>query len=401
MTETELGVVVSSRDWAERLHRFTTDHGGARVRARIMQPEDALDEEYHVLFVDDITSFLNQRLVQSVQSSGRKVIGVFDNETGPEGHRRLADLGVDEIIEASASPDEFLRLIGSLHIAFGEEIFDSGPIPPTVTAAVTESHGGVTVVGAASGGAGATELALALAAAAQGSGASRPLLVDADNVVPSIAQRLGLALHPNLRTAVDALLHRTDRLSDSVLTPRLAQVDVMGGLSNPSDWIEVREGDVVDLVREMANHHTNVIVNISSSIEDLSYYGGPGRFGLARALLGVADHVVVAAQPTPVGVARLLEWVADARTLAQHRPIHMVINRAPKSSYERGELTQEITRTYSPRSLIFAPTDHRLASAAWAGEFVSSGPFMKAIGPLASSVIDDGTRKRPRAGVRV
>ena len=125
MMETELGVVVSSRDWAERLHRFTTDHGGARVRARVMRPEDALAEEYDVLFVDDITSFLNQRLVQQVQSSGRKVIGVFDEATGPEGYRRLSDLGVDEIIDASASPDEFLRLISTLDIQRGGLAADS------------------------------------------------------------------------------------------------------------------------------------------------------------------------------------------------------------------------------------------------------------------------------------
>ncbi len=387
MMETELGVVVSSRDWAERLHRFTTDHGGARVRARVMRPEDALAEEYDVLFVDDITSFLNQRLVQQVQSSGRKVIGVFDEATGPEGFRRLSDLGVDEIIDASASPDEFLRLISTLDIQRGGLEPDAGTAPPPIPEAVAERRGGITVVGAASGGAGATEVALALAAAAAGSGIHRPVLVDADNVVPSIAQRLGLAVHPNLRTSVDALLHRSDRLAETLLSPRLTQVDVIGGLSNPKDWIEVRDGDVVDLVREMAGQRTNVIVNISSAIEDLSYYGGPGRYSLARSLLRAADHVVVVAPPTPVGVARLLDWVADARTLAHHRPLHVVLNRAPKSAYERGELTHEITRSYSPRSLVFAPEERRVAVAAWAGEFVASGPFAKALAPVASAVV--------------
>ncbi len=394
MMETELGVVVSSRDWAERLHRFTTDHGGARVRARVMRPEDALTEEYHVLFVDDITSFLNQRLVQQVQASGRKVIGVFDEATGPEGHRRLSDLGVDEIIDASASPDEFLRLISTLVIDRTDTDLDAGVAPPPLPEAMTEERGGITVVGAASGGAGATEVALALAGMAAGSGINRPVLIDADNVVPSIAQRLGLAVHPNLRTSVDALLHRTDRLADTLLSPRLTQVDVIGGLSNPRDWIEVRDGDVVDLVNEMAESRTNVIVNISSAIEDLSYYGGPGRYSLARSLLRKADHVVVAAPPTPVGVARLLDWVADARTLARHRPLHIVLNRAPKSTFERGELTHEITRTYSPRSLVFAPDDKRVAVAAWTGEFVGSGLFTKALVPVASAILSPSGRRR-------
>lgn len=39
MIETELALAMSARNWADELHRFLADHGGARVRVTAMGPE--------------------------------------------------------------------------------------------------------------------------------------------------------------------------------------------------------------------------------------------------------------------------------------------------------------------------------------------------------------------------
>lgn len=384
MGETELGVVVSPRMWAERLHRFTVDHGGARVRARVLRAEDALVEDYQVLIVDDVTSFLNLRLVQKVQSSGRRVIGVFDSQDSESGRRRLLELGVDDVIDADASPDEFLKVISALDVAFvereSEVIEQQVPGEPIETS----SHRGMlTVVAGGSGGVGATEVALELARQTGDMGSSA-VLIDADNVAPTLTQRLGLAVHPNLRTAVDALLHRPDRLSSTLL--KSPHVSVVGGLSNPKDWVEVRDGDVVELTKEFNTQGKDVLVNIDTHVEDLSYYGGIGRYSLARAMLAAADRIVLVGLGTPVGTARLLDWIAEARPIMPNIPIHIVINRASKSSYERGEIKQEITRTFSPHSLTYMPEDRRVQEAAWAGECVKTGAFTKAMSGLTQEL---------------
>lgn len=378
--EVELGLVVSARDWSERLHRFTVDHGGARVRARILRPEDAVGEDYDVLVVDDVTSFLSRRLVQQVQSQGRSVVGVFDAATNPAGKVFLEDLGVDGTIPAHATAEEFIRTVS----AFGTierairvvELVDPG------YGSVEQARGQLVIVASSSGGTGATEVAVGLANALT-TVKDRTLLIDADDVVPSIAQRLGLALHPNIRTSIDALLHQPDRIDRTLHSLRRAPVDVVAGISNIQDWIELRPGDVVSLATDETLRRPFVIANVSSRIEDLAFHGGAPRYGLARAMITAADQLVVVSAPSPIGVARTLEWIAQVRALAPHRAVHLVFNMAPRAAFKLGELTQEITRTYAPFSLTVVPEDRRVSDAAWNGDLVKSGTFVKGIEQLA------------------
>ncbi len=394
--EVELAVVVSPREWAERLHRFTMDYGGARVRTRVLSPDDALGEEYQVLVIDDVTSFLNRRLVQQVQVRGRRVLGVYDGAEGDDGQRRLAELGVDATIDARRGPEEFLHEIDALGLSGAAPIGSVGndePVP--IDAPDPYQRASVIAVGSAGGGCGATEVALALAHAMTSS--TRPVLMDLDNSRPSIAQRLGLDLHPNLRSTVDALLHSPDRLDSTVHRLRNG-VTVVSGLSNPADWIELRDGDVVELIREMTERSSSVIANISGMIEDLAYYGGPGRFGLARETIRVADALVVVTVPTPVGVARLLDWIATARLIAPTTPVFAVVNRSNRSSYEQGELIREVQRTYTPESITFLPNDKRVHDAAWSGEFVTGGAFYKGVAAIAGDAVN--SRRSAAAVVR-
>jgi MinD-like ATPase involved in chromosome partitioning or flagellar assembly len=381
--ETELGLVVSARDWSERLHRFTVDHGGARVRARILRPEDAVAEDYDVLLVDDVTSFLSRRLVQQVQSQGRSVIGVFDPVANPAGQSFLEGLGVDGLLPAHATAEEFIRAASAYgtveRAARAVEFVEPG------AGSVESGRGQLVVVASSSGGTGATEIAVGLANAFT-TVKDRTLLVDADDVVPAIAQRLGLALHPNIRTSIDALLHQPDRVDKTFHSLRRAPIDVVAGISNTQDWIELRPGDVVSLATDETVRRSFVIANVSSRIEDLAFHGGAPRYGLARAMIAAADQLVVVAVPSPIGVARTLEWIAQVRALAPHRPVHIVFNKAPRSAFKLGELTQEITRTYAPFSLTVVPEDRRVSEAAWDGDLVKSGAFVKGIEQLAGAL---------------
>ena len=103
MSDIELGIVVSARDWDEQLHRFTVDHGGARVRIRVLSPEDAIGETFDVLVVDDVTSFLTRHLVDVLHGQKKMVLGVFDPNHAADGERRLKELGIDHTIPATAT----------------------------------------------------------------------------------------------------------------------------------------------------------------------------------------------------------------------------------------------------------------------------------------------------------
>jgi hypothetical protein len=122
MREPAVVLAHSVRGWAQDLHFFLMDHGGAIVRGYVMTPEDALAESYDVFIVDDVTSYVNHRLVSSLQSRGVKILGVYDpDDAHGAGKQRLLDLGVDEAHPATTKPAEFVRAIARLAGPFIED----------------------------------------------------------------------------------------------------------------------------------------------------------------------------------------------------------------------------------------------------------------------------------------
>ena len=65
MSEPEVAIAFTADPWVEVLHRHLTDHGGARVRSLIVEPEGALDESYDVLLAGHRWSALTRALVES------------------------------------------------------------------------------------------------------------------------------------------------------------------------------------------------------------------------------------------------------------------------------------------------------------------------------------------------
>lgn len=383
MREPELGIAVSPRDWSERLHRYVADHGGARVRTRIIRPEDVVLESFDVLVIDDLTSYLNRRLVQTAQQHGKTVLGVFDGSEFREGAQRLWTLGVDSVIDASASPEDFLREVGTIFRSVDDADHDSDS--RTGTEDQGAPVGSILVVGGPTGGVGRTEVAVALCDEWRRRRLS-PVLVDADELAPSIAQRLGLPLHPNLRSCVDEVQHRDGNVRDSLLVRKHIGFPILSGLANSRDWAEVRPGETTELIGELALEYNPVVVDIGSRIEDLTNLGSPDRFRLARAMLGASDLIVAVGAPTPIGLARLVDWLAEASTIVGSKPIYCVFNRASGSSFQKREVLIELGRSFDPVGISFLPEDPRVAAAGWSGELVDTGPFRRAVAEVAKSL---------------
>ncbi len=397
MREPAVMLAHSVRGWAQELHFFLMDHGGAMVRGYVMSPEDAVTEQYDVLIVDDVTSFLSTRLVSNLQRNGTRVIGVYDSaDPAGTGKQRLLELGVDEALADTTPPAEFVeavaRISGPLTVDAPEfqGIFDSivgEPARPLDHDAVPRrsTRGFVVAVAAATGGAGATEVAIQLATELRNRNQA-VALVDADEQSPSVAQRLGLGLHPNIRTAVDAVHHATGRLHTTLNKLPVAGLEVLSGLPNPRDWFELRSGEVVEVLAELARNRPYVVANVGPRIEDLPESGGPARFAVTRATLSLADIVILVGSTTPVGVTRVVDWLADGRSLVTGKPLHVALNQHPGSSFVATEIENELRRTVSPQSITLLPFDKRVLRASWEGDFVARGPFTKAVTRLAQHV---------------
>ena len=203
------------------------------------------------------------------------------------------------------------------------------------------------------------------------------VVVDGDETNPSVAQRLGLPIHPNIRTAIDVLEHRTGPVS--AVIHHIEPIGVLPGLPNVSDWSEVRPGHVADLASELTSLFDHVVVNVGSHIESLGFGGATERYGISRRVVQQADRVIAVGLPTPVGVSRLLGWLADADRLTDGVPVDVLINRSPRDQFRRGELVEEITRTYQPASFGFIPEDDAVERAAWDGTLVGKSRFRKSL----------------------
>ncbi len=394
MSDVSIGIAASSRDWSLGLHRFVADHGGARVRVRVMHPEDAFEEAYDVLVIDDITSFLSAHFVRRVQRLDRKVLGVYEEAAG---ERRLQALRVDAVIDTGATPEEFIATIVDLAAQrevdeeFAELVAEldgrspDDPGPP--------GKGRVILVGGAGGGVGATEVSVGIATELAARGLAT-VLVDADDVSPNVAQRLALPLHPNIRTAMDWQQHRSGSIADALVGHASGFLALLG-LPNVSDWSEIRSGDAVDVVNHLADSVDAIVVNVSPMVEEsLAGPRGEGRFGVVRLLLPVADDVVLVASHSPMGIARTINWLADTHRLLRAGTLHLAINRFHDGSFVRSQIEQEMHDVMHPSSISFLPYDPKLPRAAWDGAPIPKGAFRKSLAKLVDQVVAAPSRQR-------
>jgi len=370
--EPEVALAFTADVWVEELHRHLSDHGGARVRTVVVDGEGALEEGYDVLVTGHRWPALTRALVADAQTRGRAVLGVHDREESAS-RKHLRSLGVDGLIESDAGPEALTRAIVAVAGARDDR--------PTATFDAVDSRVGRLVVVGGAPGSGRTEIALQLAGALAQH--SRSALVDADDVAPAVAQRLGLPIEPNLRGAIDAVEHGVGALDSCLFDAGVGQ-RVLVGLPNAAAWMQVRPGEVLRVVDRVADRVDVVVADGAGPLEEVSGATSRGRYATGRALVGEADAIVAVCDASPHGVARLLTWIVEARALAPMTPMIVVANRAPAERFRRGEVFDEITHSAPVIDVVFVPFDTRVSDAAWRGAPVGRSAFARALTPVAA-----------------
>lgn len=398
----------SQRPWVAELMSYAQDHAGVRVVGTVLSGREAIEHEYDVLLIDDTTSYLTKRLVDRVQLMRRIVIGVYESDRGDVGRVKLTDLGVDDVIDADSPPKEFLARIRSItdqrlidrdfaEIVSSEddvvEADDDGRGRDDIMESVADGPRRSVVV--VSGSNGVTDVTVGLAN--QMARRGLPVVVaDLDTMEPALAQRLDVELSPNVLTAVDSL--RFNGEIGDALTKHSAGFHLLAGLPSPREWEACGVEDTADLVGVLAESHVNVIVRVNRHLEDLAPFGvTAGRFGIARRLVADADHLVVVGDPSPTGVTSVLAWIGEARSLSG-APVHVVMNHCGRSMYQKGEIIEEIGRTFRSASVAFLPEDQRVRKAGWQGEVIPQGRFTKALDPVVDKVEASSARLRSGGG---
>jgi MinD-like ATPase involved in chromosome partitioning or flagellar assembly len=376
-SEVTIALVFTPDAWVEQLHRHCTDHGGARVRQVLIDPALALEDSYDVLVVSHRWMSLTMGFVDDLHRRGRLVLGVYEREE-MTGAQLLASVGVDGVVASDAGPAGIVAALRSLRV---DGVVDAGRRRDTGRDVATTRRAPITVV-AGTHGAGSTEVAIGLALAAGDGG----VLVDANDVAPDTAARLGLAIEPNLRSAIEAIEYDGDDIA-AHFTALPGGARALAGLPTPAAWPQIRPAEVLRVVETVAARATLVVVDVAGELEDLPVAMSRPRHAVARACVGQADEIVVVANPSPAGVARLLALLSNVRTLAPRAPVHAVVNHAPRDAYRRGELVDEIGGAAAVASVSMLPSDRRVEAAAWAGTAVARGPFTRAVARLAAQLV--------------
>ena len=408
MADITIGIIASAREWRSVLQAHVRDHvAGVRVQI-LREPRMALELDLDVVVIDDVSSFLTRDKVVRLREKGTRVVGIYDEE-GHEGLgiKFLENLGVDLSLPSSISPEEMINAVSQLQPresythTFDHIVADYSSKSPGST-----SQDESTLI-AVSGptGTGSTEVAIALADVLVAR-RKATLLLDSDEIGPSISRRLGYALHPNILSAIDTVSNVTRPLTEMVGRPgeRVANAvnfDVIPGIANPEDWSQLRSSDIEDLFAAARKSWRYIICNTGPFAEDLSGYGIE-RFGATRSALTCADVIIGVMSPTPTGYMRFLDWMASLRTLGADKQVFIVVNNMPKSSYIQGEIESQLARDVDPRyfgGLFFIPHDEKVGKAEWEGQKVSRGSFLNGVAQVASYVIPiEETRKQSAKG---
>lgn len=378
----------SMREWARVWARHIADHGPGRLVDAVAERKSLYDQPYRVFVVDADASIVDETVVDNLHRRGRAVLVVWD-PADPRTKEMALRLGADAVIEADATAEEFVRMASRLagdDLAEGRAVLTEPVQPPSGEPAWPSPRaGGYRVAVAGPVGEEAEEVTVELARALARRG-ELVVVVDANDVSPCVAQRLGLPILPNLRIAVDAVRDRRLSLTDALLAVPAGGFWVLGGLADPGQWAEVRPAEVAEVVDELAAASDVVLAQAGPLAEDLAEAGGSDRFGITRRLVAEADAIVAVARASPTGVARLVAWLADVRPVAPLTPLHVVLTGAPKDAFRRNELAERVRADAEPASVGFLPADRRIEAAAWDGTFVAPGPYTKAVADLAAVV---------------
>jgi MinD-like ATPase involved in chromosome partitioning or flagellar assembly len=396
-----VGVVATPQQWRRDLQAHVTDHVQGVV-LRVLH-EGANADGVDVVILDDTRDFLTRAQVLALLDKGIRVLGVFD-ATGRNGRGRapLDALGV-EALPIGDQPDVLLQAAATLDPAALRRR-RVRPVTPFVPDVVepngnsSEPRSSVIVVGGGSDSPGRTEVAVAVASVLGARGASTVLL-DVDEHDPSISPRLGYEVTPNVLDAL-AVLGSGGEIADC-LGRRAAfatgQIDfeVVCGLTSSADWSQTRE--LSGLIGALRSGWEYVVVDAGPQCGPDQIPPGGARNAATRTALRLADHAVAVCTATPMGVLRFLQWATSAVELLGHKQLTVLVNRAPRESFHRSELIDQITSNLPSGAIArieFLPADRSVAAAVWDGTPVGTGAFRDAVQSAVEAMRPSPTGRR-------
>jgi Flp pilus assembly CpaE family ATPase len=332
------------------------DHGLAVVRRCVDLPDllaTAATGTARAVLVSADLRRLDRDALARLAAAGLAVVGLAP--PGDEAaDRRLRQVGIRFVLPADAAPEVIAQAVaeavGALDASAGPGSgslagyadplagLSAAPSPADRAAEVAPGTGRVVAVWGPAGAPGRTTVAVNLAAelAAAGVGA---LLVDADVYGGAVAQALGLLEEPP--GLPSACRQANSGLLDVAALRGLArQVSpgllVLTGITRADRWIELRPAGLTTVLALARSLAPFVVVDCGFCLErdeELSYDTvAPRRNGATLAVLDQADALLVVTAGDPVGLARAVRGLGEAREAAPGLEPRLVVNKVRRTA---------------------------------------------------------------------
>ena len=409
-----VGLVASHRAWRTDFARYVQDHITG-LRVRVLRDPRAIDATIDVVIIDDSSTFLNREsLRRSAKPGSRSSASTIPNEDQGQGQAHLNRLGIADVASAELMASQLVQLIQEVTKAPTEDEADEfEPLSPSpAMAAVIRAkaqelptdRGTILTVGGPSTLA-AVEIAVGLAAdLATNRGPT--LLVDVDETTPILSARLGYRLEPTVLDAIERIYYGDGDLGQTLTEPTqgsqgFAPMHLMAGIANPDDWSLLGRDRCADLLRRAAEQWDQVVATSGPQLFSLPH--GNDRYGASQAAVTDGDIVVGVCDPTPTGVLQGLDWLIEARRLRNGAPVWVAFAGQPRSTVQRADLVDAITREAGPdliAGVVFVPMGAEVHKGCWEGRVITKGRFAKSMKSLAAELVPAKATTRRRRFLR-
>lgn len=393
MADVQVAVGHTIRPWRGELQRYARDFVTG-VQIQVYRDSRAIQAaHFDALLLDASSSLLDGALMAHCAERQIPVAAVYDRRDDADGSERarIKALGVS-IVDPSTLDD--LLVTFSRRGPLGRETAAAGPI---VAPAERDGGSGYVVAVGGPGGAGTTEVGVGLASAFAKTG--RTILVDIDEVRPSVARRLGLTLAPHVVNAADEVgylwesasaTELNDQLSAQLARPAVANpkglpFDVIAGLPTGADWPSLQPERLANLVTVLRRVYAVTILRLGPSLEDLGRW--VDRFGVSRRGAAVADRIVSVADGSPTGIAESVDWLAELRDVTT-TPVDLVVNRVPSGKFRQAELAEVLEQAVGSgiASVNTVRFDKTLPDRSWFGDLPTKGVAFKDISSIVGQI---------------
>jgi MinD-like ATPase involved in chromosome partitioning or flagellar assembly len=197
-------------------------------------------------------------------------------------------------------------------------------------------------------------------------------LLDLDPLWPSVAQRLDVPAHPNLRSLADAVLHGGEV---GAHLHQWGSAFVVGGVGSHRAAHPLPHHEVTMVLESLAETFPVVVADVGA--EDRCQ----------GVILRGFDAVILVANGDPVSLTRLMKVAERMDDLLDHGQLVAAVNKAPRRRFHRGEIRTEVNRSLPGIPLLILPFDERVTTAVWDGKPTARGAFTREVERIADLVV--------------